>query len=420
MDFAKPSAIVHPPRSFHSTVSHDAPTRLMLACLRAGTDGVSPFQIARLSVSELANFAWPRLGELAAEHGVQPLIYRRLKRYGEVPPAAINGMRAQYYGSSLHNLKLARELIRLTTRLEAAGISALAFKGPVLALKLRGNLSLRQFNDLDLLVRREDAGHAAEVLIAEKHHPRHFDLTSLERSLSRSNEDEFIRHSDLQMIDLHWDLNPPYFPYGPPSELVWPRAERFSLAGGEVLTMGSLDTTLFLATHGTKHGWANLGGIYDLAVAMAHLTSEDLPEIMTEADSFGCLGMLLLGAVLARNLLGAALPSAIADRIAAAPELSALALGVERRMFNYVGLRPGLYLDWYVSLRVLRDSRSRVRYVANRALRPAPEDAEFLELPAALYPLYFPLRPFRLLLQHGKRLFTDVPMWRKPVKRMPP
>jgi hypothetical protein len=54
----------------------------------------------------------------------------------------------------------------------------------------------------------------------------------------------------------------------------------------------------------------------------------------------------------------------------------------------------------------------------NRGLWPAPEDLEFIELPAPLYPLYFPLRPLRLLLQHSKRLFTDVPMWRKPIKRV--
>jgi hypothetical protein len=336
-----------------------------------------------------------------------------------VPPVALEALRAQFYGSSLSSLKLARDLVRLIANLDQAGVPILAFKGPILALKLRGALSMRQFNDLDLLVHPEDAGRAAQILIAERYRPRHFDPASVARSLSRCNEDEFIRDGDLQTVDLHWRLNPHYFPYGPPPELVWQRAARFHLEGAEVLTMGPIDTVLYLAVHGTKHGWMNLGAIYDLAAALPSDPSLDMDSLIGEADRFGCAGMLLLGSALARNLLSATLPPSIARRIASAHGLKAVALGVERRMFRSVGMRPGLYLDWYVSLRALRDRRSRFHYLVSRALCPAPEDVDFLELPDALYPLYFMLRPFRLLLQHGKRLFTDVPMWRKPVKRQP-
>jgi hypothetical protein len=400
-------------------VSHDAETRLLLSCLQPDQSGPTPFAAARLSPKDLAGLDWTRLNQMAAEHAVQPHLYLRLKHLETLPPAALNSMRAQYYASSLSNLKLARELVRLTDRLSEAGVPAVAFKGPVLALKLHGDLSLRQFNDLDLLVRPQDAGRAAQVLIGENHCPRHFDPDDVAQSLARCNEDEFIRPHDLQMIDLHWALGPHYFPYGPPAESVWNRAVRYSLESGEVLTMGPIDTILFLAAHGTKHGWAILGSVCDLAAALGGALVFDSHQLLDEAEQFGCLNMLLLGAELAHNLLGAAIPSILADRIAREPALGALAIGVERRMFKYVGVRAGLYLDWFVSLRLLQNRRSRLRYFANRALRPAPEDVEFIELPPSLYPLYFPLRLFRLLLQHGKRLFVDVPMARKRVKRMP-
>lgn len=400
-------------------VAHDAETRLLLSCVRLDNQQVLPLVAAHLTETDLDRLDWTRLGQMAAEHAVQPLLYLRLKQLEDLPPAVLDPMRAQYYGSSLSNRKLARELVRLTVRLTEAGVPVIAFKGPVLALKLRGDLSLRQFNDLDLLINPNDAGRAAAVLIAENHLPRHFDPVNVVRSLTRCNEDEFIRSHDLQMVDLHWALGPHYFPYGPPAELVWQRAIRFGLEDGEVLTMGPLDTILYLAVHGTKHGWANLGAVCDLAAALGLAQSFDPHQLLAEAAQFGCLKMLLLGAVLARNLLGAPLPPLINDRLRTEPALNGLALGVERRMFKYVGLRAGLYLDWFVSLRLLQDHPSRLRYFVNRALRPAPEDLDFIELPASLYPLYFPLRPFRLLLQHGTRLFRDVPVARKTVKRMP-
>jgi hypothetical protein len=398
---------------------HDAATRLMLACVRRGENGSPPFAEARLSAADIEGIDWPRLCQMAAEHGVQPLLYQRLKECQQVPVAALKAMRAQFYGSSLSNLKLARELIRITIRLREAKVPVLAIKGPVLAIALRGSLSMRQFNDLDLLVRPEDAERAARILIEERHHPRHFDPADVARSLSHCNEDEFIRDSDMQMIDLHWELGPHYFPYGPSAELVWKRATGFALEGGEVLTMGPIDTILYLAVHGTKHGWANLGAIYDLAAALERGQQIDAATLMAEADEYGCLGMLLLGITLARNLLGASPPRLIAKRIGSDDTSEALADGIERRLFKSVGMRPGLYQDWYAPLRVLRDNRSRLHYLTNRALRPATEDIEFIELPAALHALYYPLRPIRLLFQHGMRLFTDVPMWRKPVKRMP-
>ena len=141
------------------------------------------------------------------------------------------------------------------------------------------------------------------------------------------------------MIDLHWALGPRYFPYGPPAEFVWNRAVRYSLEGGEVLTMGPIDTILFLAAHGTKHGWAILGSVCDLAAALGGALVFNSHQLLDEAAQFGCLNMLLLGAALAHNLLGAPIPSVLADRIAGEPAIGTLAIGVERRMFKYVGVR---------------------------------------------------------------------------------
>ncbi|MGA2411064.1 MAG: nucleotidyltransferase family protein [Candidatus Binataceae bacterium] len=399
------------------SIPHPAEVRLLLSSLRNDRGPASPFEAAGLTAEECAGLDWPRLIQMAAEHGVQPQLYQSLKAAGAIPPAILTAMRAQYYGSSLASLKLARGLAHLASRLKDAGVSAIAFKGPVLALKVRGDLSIRQFNDIDLLVRPQDAGRATEVLIAENYWPRHFNPANAERSIARCYEDEFIRLPDVQMVDLHWDLSPRYFPYGPPADQVWRRAELFTLEGSEVRTMGALDLVLYLAVHGTKHGWANAGAVCDLAAALNADPSLDRLQLLREADEFGCLRMLLLGAALARNLLGAPIPPELADRLDAAPAIDALARGAERRMFKHVGVRTGLYLDWIVPLRLLPDGRSRMHYVLHRGLWPAPEDLEFIDLPPLLYPLYFPLRPVRLLIQHSKRLFANVPPGRKPLTR---
>jgi len=51
-----------------------------------------------------------------------------------------------------------------------------------------------------------------------------------------------------------------------------------------------------------------------------------------------------------------------------------------------------------MALGVIAGPGARLRYLAARALLPSADDHEFLRLPLALYPLYYLLRPVRVLV----------------------
>ena len=76
-------------------------------------------------------------------------------------------MRLKWQLIALYNRHLTAELVRLTGLLKAAGVEAIAFKGPVLAAMAYGSIELRQFVDLDILVRQSDLPRIAEILTAE-------------------------------------------------------------------------------------------------------------------------------------------------------------------------------------------------------------------------------------------------------------
>jgi hypothetical protein len=46
-----------------------------------------------------------------------------------------------------------------------------------------------------------------------------------------------------------------------------------------------------------------------------------------------------------------------------------------------------------------------MRYIVRRMLAPTMGDYELVQLPASLFPLYWVIRPFRLAVQYGPRLF---------------
>ena len=91
-----------------------------------------------------------------------PLVYQTLsERPGLAPAAVFEQLRTRYQLNARKNLKFTAELFRILDCLEANSIPAIPLKGPVLAETVFGDLALRDFSDLDVLV------HAHDVLRAK-------------------------------------------------------------------------------------------------------------------------------------------------------------------------------------------------------------------------------------------------------------
>ena len=111
---------------------------------------------------------WPRLVEMASGHGVMPLLYRAFrKNYAHlVPREILSQFRLAYQNNTAWNLLLTAELQKIVNRLESNGIPCIPYKGPALAAQLYGDIALRQFGDLDILVRRRDVLKSRDLIAA--------------------------------------------------------------------------------------------------------------------------------------------------------------------------------------------------------------------------------------------------------------
>ena len=58
------------------------------------------------------------------------------------------------------------QLSTLLRNFKAAGIPAIPYKGPALAATAYGNVGLRVFGDLDILIQKEDVPRAADMMTA--------------------------------------------------------------------------------------------------------------------------------------------------------------------------------------------------------------------------------------------------------------
>src|SRR5690606_10959963 len=95
-------------------------------------------------------------------------LYHHLARdhLDRIPLSIREALRARYYLLAARNLEGTTQALRVLDALETAGTPAVAWKGPILAHSVYPGPELRIFNDLDILIRRQDVGTVRGVLEA--------------------------------------------------------------------------------------------------------------------------------------------------------------------------------------------------------------------------------------------------------------
>lgn len=373
--------------------------RILIASARELSD--SSGAIASAIAQEID---WERLTRLALWHAMGPVVYRALARNAEtVPTSALAVLRDRFRANSARSLYLTHELARMMRVLNRQALPAIALKGPTLATALYGDIAMRDFADLDILVRLCDVSRVREALIAEGYRPRFLDGRALESGFFQCSEEAFVARDGVAVIDAHWRIVPRYFDFADAEASFWRRAGTTPLFNDSIATLAPPDLLLFLCIHGTKHGWPLLGWTCDLAMLIRREPSLDWVSILDEADRLRSRRPLLLGVCLANAVFDAPvneelLAMARGDRI-----VIHLARAIMRRLFaGEEG--SGLFHEWYVPLAALESARQRIRYLADRALTPTIEDWELIRLPRALFPLYYAIRPLRLAFTQSPRL----------------
>ena len=127
---------------------------------------------------------WDYLFQLAQRHSIVPLLYVELER-DLVPNQFLDKLKQHYIENSARNTVLTAELCRLINLFRDEGIEAIPYKGPILALFAYGDIRLRRFVDLDVIVKKVDVLKAREILLNQGYIPS--------KSLSVSQQNVLLR-----------------------------------------------------------------------------------------------------------------------------------------------------------------------------------------------------------------------------------
>lgn len=374
---------------------------LVLRCARVGLDDDSAGEIARVLGRPLD---WERILRLASQHGVLPLVDRHLNSHfsADVPVGPREQLSAHAQRSARESLFLTTELVKITAALETEGIPSVPYKGPTLAARTYGSLTLRPFSDLDLLVRPMDAARAADVLVrsglfASSYAAPESAGMKYDQSYYQTFRQEGRGPVPVQ-VELHWNL-PTTFELD--INRCWGRLDHLTLLGVRVRQFAPDDLLLLLCAHGFKHFWNLVKWICDVAELISRRDTLDWDRLVHECRDGGAARVVGLGLALAQDLLSADVPAA-GRRLATDRVVQSFVPAVRERLFSDRRRPVGLVKNWRIRER-WSDRAAYVSTLITYAVRPEIRDRAELVLPRALSFLHYPLRPARVAVRLAQK-----------------
>lgn len=361
---------------------------LLRACCR-------PAGNAAIAATLHPGIDWDGLLKQASYHRILPALCSFLRNRAEVPANIQALLSSRILAHNLRVLRFLAELSAILREFRASGIEVILHKGPALARRLYGDPAMREFGDLDLLVRPGDVPRARVVLQQLGFGPR-LDLSARQEReyLHSGYEYAFSSSAEPNLIELQWQIVPRFYSVAFSPEGLFRRSVEFEIEGQRARMLSNEDLLLTLCVHAAKHCWPQLGMVRDIA-ALARQPL-DWQWITTESQRLGIVRIVCLSLLLARNLLNLPLPPEPAMN----PEvekLEAVALTLGEYMRSNTALQTESLGYFRFMSRMRERWQDRLRFATRLAFTPSVSEWNAVHLPDFLFPLYYGVRIWRLL-----------------------
>lgn len=337
---------------------------------------------------------WNSFLKTAIHHRLLPVINQTLMHWESSPvpvpvQAEIQRLTQQ---SMLRMLLLSGEICRITTACKQAELPFIFLKGPVLAQKLYGDLSLRISSDIDLLVPLKKLERAEYVLKEMGYEKTDYFSTLLNDWKWRHHHLTFYHPKSKVKVELHWRMHP-----GPGKEEsfanLWNRRAEAVMGKIRVPMLGNDDLFVFLTLHGTRHGWSRLRWLHDIHYLCAlELDWEKIKKLLGPHLPAGAAALLLTERFFLTRL----------PKEAENWDTTGKSLRIAKKTLFYWQQLVELHQEPMVQgvseyhhryLQLQMPFRQKVLTLLS-TLYPYPEDTACLALPQKLSFFYFPMRPF--------------------------
>lgn len=260
-----------------------------------------------------------------------PLLAFRLRESSEnaAPPEVRQKLKEWHRSQTIFTLSLNAELFRILDRFAAEGIETLLVKGPALATRCYGDPAMRQYGDLDLILRHNDIHRSTQAMIALGYQPK-VPLEAIEAG-KLPGEYVFLQPDTKILVEFHTEHTFRYHPQRVPIDKLFQRKTCVEFDGRGVPVLSVEDEVVLICIHGAKHLWQRLMWVADVA---ALVTNQELnwERAIAAGSEVGAGRMLRLGLALATKALQFQMSDAVERCLAADPVVTDLAAQIARRL----------------------------------------------------------------------------------------
>jgi len=207
---------------------------------------------------------WNQFINLAYAHGVFQLVYHGIKKNHSLIPKNIL-KKFQYYNMQIvkQNMLMTAELIKIIKLLEVNGINVIPFKGPVLSQLAYGDVTLRQYVDLDILVKKNELNTIINILKNNAYSKLYTEADFKHVFFDLSHDLSLLSHNNIK-FEFHWRLLNDNYLTNLNSIDILQNPIRVKLHNYTITTFSNEIYLIYLSVHGSKHNWERIEWLLDI------------------------------------------------------------------------------------------------------------------------------------------------------------
>ena len=339
---------------------------------------------------------------MALSHGILPLVYKTLKKLHTSHQLQItdheilSAFKQQYLSIAQKNMLMSAELIKIINLLKENHIEALAFKGPTLSQMAYGDITLRQYVDLDVLVKKEYI-YKIDALLKDRGYQRVLEMTPTQEKVYMKNAHDLGLYHPKSGVhfEMHWSLMNEDYPMQINLDTIWKNPQTIKINGKDISTFPTEELLLYLCIHGSKHLWERIEWIKDIDL-MIRTQKIDWEGVIERSQNTGFEKMVYLGLSLTAQLFNTPLPQNITGHIVKLKVLDELSDFVLQSWQTPMSA----FRNTSAMLKLFPGTKEKLIYLNSILIKPSLNEYWAVDLPKKLYWAYYFVRPYMLMKKY--------------------
>jgi hypothetical protein len=353
-------------------------------------------------VPDLKNLDWDVFVQLCLKHRLVSHILNHAEFLAEnIPVPVYEKLIEHRLEHSKLSLNYTVHAIRIHQKFKENNLQHLFFKGPLLSLELYKDIGYRNFGDIDILVKREDAEQAREIiedLDFKCIYPK-IKLTKKQQKANYtiSHHYHFVHPKQRIDVELHWNITNPVSYYGKASSEIISNKNELDVSTYKLPYISVTDNLVYQAAHGSVHQFYRLFWLKDFSVLIDKTKLEIIERAWQLSKKLKLERSFQLACVLSHLIYGSKLPAINFSDNVGKNLLWIPIKSIEKTELKQKGI-VGKFK--YVLYRLRLKPSFKYYFDVIYRLRTHLSDWELIRIPDKLFFLYFLLRPFLLLYHH--------------------